>query len=411
MIIGTLVSTAFAIFLLFTTAGQGVLINLELMAIIPIVFAALSLILLMLTIGLAWAPLQKADQTLTSGILQLFRKDRYIQIASYWMIIFALISSFMGIDAFLHILAKPHVVAIWFILLGVTLDCWHYLMKRIFNYFNPFAVVQLFTREAILCIRNQNDNELCDWIDSLTEISIKAIERNSTSLSSQALDTMPIIAADYLESAKSISHPIDEEPGKNAGPIDQVSYTLFYLFQRLESINTTAAQKKLDPICSKMVTVLGKIAISSAKYDLTIVSYPVHFLGKFAKSAQENNMQDVAVKATLTLLEVSRVIITEVDIAYADLKDPFLGIITHLDEIAKETFRQDKSTNIKILIQPFRDLKELFKNEKVVTHQDTPVIVQNLDRIIGEFEALEMVLMRIPPIPTLSEVIPPEETK
>ena len=59
-------------------------------------------------------------------------------------------------------------------------------------------------------------------------------------------------------------------------------------------------------------------------------------------------------------------------------------------------------------MQPFKDLRALFQSEKAKDHQDTPVILQNIDRVLGEFEALQMVMSTIPPIPNISEEdIPP----
>jgi hypothetical protein len=406
MIFGTLLSVAFAAFYLFMSSGQTLIPNTDMLGIAMLVFGISSLSLLMLTMGLSWSPLQKTEENLTSRLLVLFKKDLQLHFALYLLIILSLISIFFAINAFLHIFLKPAVVVAWIVLLGISLDGWYYLLQRVSNYFNPFGIVQLFTKEAIVSIRNEKEGELCDWIDSLSEVSTKALQRHSNSLCINALDSMPVIAADFLDSAKSIGHHIDET--QSTQKFDQVSYTLFYMFQHFETVFNIALQHRIEPICSKLITILGKIAISAAKLDLTLVSYPVHFIGKFAKYAQENKMQDVAVKATIILLEVSKAIVTEVNVTYADLKDPFFSIITHLDEIAKETFKQDKNINIKFLAQPFRDLKDLFTNERVANHQDTPAIVQKLDQVINEFDTLEIVMKRLPPLPNLSTEEPLE---
>jgi len=54
-----------------------------------------------------------------------------------------------------------------------------------------------------------------------------------------------------------------------------------------------------------------------------MASYPLHYLGKFAKRAQKEGIQEVGNRATLTLLEVSKVIIEEINIEYVEIKDPF----------------------------------------------------------------------------------------
>ena len=98
----------------------------------------------------------------------------------------------------------------------------------------------------------------------------------------------------------------------------------------------------------------------------------------------------------------------DIDIKYLEIRDPYLSIINGLEVLAKGTFKRDKTTNIAILMQPFKDLKVLFQSEKAKEHQDTPVIMQNIDRVLGEFEALQMVMNTIPPIPDMKdEDIPP----
>lgn len=58
-------------------------------------------------------------------------------------------------------------------------------------------------------------------------------------------------------------------------------------------------------------------------------------------------MPEIGVKASLTLLEVSKSIIEEVDYTYADLKDPFFSIINGLEEIARDTFYMIKVSILK----------------------------------------------------------------
>jgi hypothetical protein len=134
----------------------------------------------------------------------------------------------------------------------------------------------------------------------------------------------------------------------------------------------------------------------------------LRFLGKLAKRAQDEGLEETALKASCILSEVAKAIMNDVDIKYLEIKDSYLSIINGLEVLAKGTFKRDKSTNISFLMQPFKDLKELFQSEKARDHQDTPVIMQNIDRVLGEFEALQLVMSTIPPIPQISEEdIPP----
>ena len=183
---------------------------------------------------------------------------------------------------------------------------------------------------------------------------------------------------------------------------DEVSYILFYLFQRLEFLHENALQKKLEPICSNIITDLSKISLSAAKFDLSLTGYPVYFIGKLTNKSQAHGQAEVGVKATFALLEIAKTIINEIPFSpETDLKTPFTSIISNMNDIGKAAFKADKTINVKVLSQPFLDLKEMFKNEKVAGHQDTPAILAQIDQVLGEYEAL--VMRSMPPIPAAIE--------
>jgi hypothetical protein len=48
-------------------------------------------------------------------------------------------------------------------------------------------------------------------------------------------------------------------------------------------------------------------------------------------------------------------------------------------------------------VQPFKELEELFQSDKMRAHADAPVILQNIKRVLGEFEALQAVMSAMPP--------------
>lgn len=402
--IGSLVSLMIAMFLLFNPNIKGEFPYMELLSLIFLIMTIVLFLIYGFSFFFSWIPLQKAEQNLTSRIVEIYRKDTQFWYIRSWMILFILISAFFAMDTiFFGLLRKNALMASWILLVGISLDLIFYRFSRILNYLNPFSVVHLFAQKAKKSIQDDHHVDLCDWIDALCEISIKAIQRNGVALSLQSIDALQVTAHLFLESAKSIGHSEQLEKSEGQGSTDRVSYTLFYLLQRLDLINQKALEKRLETICTTLITAVGKIVIYAAKYDLTMTTYPLFFLNKLAKAAQDERLPDVGVKASLTLVEISKMIIHEIDVQYADLKDLFLRIIGHLEEITKNSFRQDKNQNIKILLQPFYAIKDLFTDPKVSNHQDTPIILQDIERVIVEFETLETVLRTMPPIPNIVE--------
>jgi hypothetical protein len=402
--IGTILSVVFAIFLLFNPLSNNTLPNENIIA-ATMVFIPLGLMLLScLTIVWTFSPLQNLEQNSSPRLFGLLKNDRYILGSNAWYVFFILLSFIFSVDILLlNNFHKNYLLALWIIGFGISIDIYFLLLKRMMSYLNPFDNITLFTQQAKNSIANDKGLELCDAIDSITEIAVKAVKRNGTSLSNQSLQELQIIVKHFLESSKSIAHVDADAESKALGIKDRISYTLFYVLDRIGLINDEALAKKFEQVITTVVTVLGKIAIHCAKFDLTLVAYPVHYLARIAKTAMGKGLSEIGVKGSITLLEVSRTIIEEVDYTYGDLKDPFNSIIHAMEEIAKETFVMDKDTNLTILTQPFRDLKILFQNPKIVNHQDTPAILQNIDRVLGEYASLELVMKTIPPIPEIPE--------
>jgi hypothetical protein len=351
----------------------------------------------------AWAPLQKIEESLTPRVMELFKKDVNLRLTNHFLIFFLFVTFILTIEiSLLNQLNKQIALVIWTLLLGITIDLLHRHFKRVMDYLDPFYIVETFARSAHECILSAKEAELCGWIDSLSEASIKSASRHSSSLTFLTIEKLREIAKNYLDVAKGITYHAEEDKSKFGGA-DHVSYILFYLFQRMELVFDKALKEKLEPTCSKIITILGKIAIYGAKYDITLAAYPLYYLGKLTEKAQHKNLQDVGNRATATLLEVAKVIVKDVDLRYVEIKEAFLTLTNTMHSVAKNTFRNDKSINIRILSQPFYELMELFKSEKIADHQDTPSILNNIELVLNEFSTLETVMSTLPPISELTK--------
>jgi hypothetical protein len=361
-----------------------------------IIFSSIFLILALFGVSLAFAfsPLQKVEQNFTPRLLEMFRQDKQIRLTWYWTLFFVM-GSLLLIVAVDEV-REDYLFAGWIVALGISLDAHRHMLMRIFNYFNPFEVVKMFTDEAIVSIQNENEDRLTNSIDALSEVAVKSIDRSSFSLCQHAVDEMRNVAYSVLRSAKSLSHPNAEKTE------ERVSFTLFYLFQRLELIHAMALDHGFEPISTNLINNLGKIAVEAAKCDISYVVYPLHYMGKFAREGQDEGYQEIGVRASIALIEVARRLVGEVDLSYASIREPFFTLIGQLEEITKEMFRQDKETNILFLKQPFLDLRKIFEQEKIASHQDTPAIRADIDRVLDEFGQLEAIMQQMPPIPEVN---------
>lgn len=353
-------------------------------------------------ISQSFSPMQSAEQNLTPRLLELYRKDTWLFCAIGGVVAFSFFSVLLALNQeFLHLISPFISLSVWILIFGVALDLFIFIWRRSLKYLNPFQVVGLISQSATKNIQENKDVELCESIDALSEIAIRSIKNTNTSLSLEAISEIRQIARVFLGSSKSIVHEEEDPALKQLGVRDSVAFVLFYILQRFETIHDHALEKKLEPICSSVVTGLGKIAVYAADYDITLTSYPLHFMHKLALRSLNGGLPEVGVKATLALVEMAKGIVSAKNVDYMELQPPFLSIINTLQAVAKDTFRLDKSTKVQVLLQPFFELRELFKSEKMANHQDTPVILQNIDRVIAEFETLETVLKTMPLPPTI----------
>ncbi|KAF3361968.1 Uncharacterized protein PHSC3_001526 [Chlamydiales bacterium STE3] len=367
------------------------------------VMAGVGIVLFILpgfSIILSYTPLQVASQQITPRLFCLYKKDRLLLCA----LIGALLLPFLAI--LMIFLKPPYLTSLWIVFCGIGIDLLVLMLRRTLHYLDPFQVVKMLTHDTRKDIENNKVAELCDNIDAFSEMAIVSINRNSISLGNEAISELRHITTIFLDSYKSLGHVDESKELKKLGIKDTVQFILFYILQRFSMVFDHSLKNRLETVCSAIITALGKTAVSAAKYDISMAIYPIHFLSRLGQEAQTQGFQEIGVKTSLTLLEIVKAITKEFDVSYLELQPPFLSIVNTLDAIAKETFRRDKKTNIRILLQPFLDMKELFGTEKMAKHQDTPIIVQNIDRVINEFETLQSVLTAMPAMPN---ILPEEE--
>lgn len=373
---------------------------------------ALILFLTSLSQSLNLVPLTNLEQKLVPNLIELYRRDHRLGLGRFWLYLFAFLSFATAVLLFATDFPyKQWLLPFWIGAFGISLDVLKGSWQSMLRFLNPYYLVDMFENDAKKAIKNEKDAVLWSSIDSLSEMALRSVEKSKIALCNQTLQTFPPIIQAFFASSKSISRVnLDQQTEKETGR-DEASYTIFYLLQNLELVNDRALQYRLETVCRQMVRILGKIIIASAKFDLSMVSFPTHFLSKFGLKAQQHHFAEVADLTTSTLLEIARTILSEIDVTYAELQEPFRAILNGLDAIAKGSFKKDKNTSIQVLIQPFKEIKALFDTEKMDNHPDTPVILNEIERITDEFTALEQVMRAIPAIPEMNEPeTPPSPT-
>lgn len=363
-------------------------------SVLMVLTGAIFLLLIPLINVLLFRPIQKSGQHLTGAAVELFRKDRLFQIVNLLVVSFSILSFAFAADPdaipIVSQISRTLLFAVWIILLGLCIDGTWFILRRALRYISPVAVAQQCFHAGIIGVQENRNEKVWKSMDSLTEVGVHALDRQNLSLTIQSLDHLQELLGSFLKSCKSISRQ-EEEQGQ-----DQVSYALFYLFQRLELFREKGLQGRSDPVLSHLVTTLAKIIFSCAQTDLSLIIHPLHFIGQLGQKALQQNMDSVADRTMISLVEVTKAIVEEVDLSYAELQPPFLSLFSVMERIAQEMFRKDKMIPIEILTHPFQDLLEIFEHGKIKNHQDQPALKQDLERILADFGNLQTILQTMP---------------
>ncbi len=352
------------------------------------------------------APLVRLEQKSIPNLMTLLHDNFWIYIYRHALMVSVFVSYFLS----MLFLANEHhrfmFFASWWILFGFGLDMLRLNWAALVKLLNPSQLVKEFEMLAKYAVQEGQDNKLWQTLDSLSEMALSGVHENKIALSTQAINTFPPIMHAFYNSSKSISHITKDNQVKVQTGQDEASYTLFYLLQRLELINDRALKNRLESVCRHMVMALGRIILYGAKLDLSLVTFPMHFLVKFGLKAQQHHFNEVSELAISTILEVARAIVNEVDLQYAELIAPFQSMIKGLESLAKGEFKQDKFTNLVTLTQPLNDLKALLENPRIAEHRDRPVIEAEVDRALAEFAVLGQVMRAMP---SVTDVLEPLE--
>lgn len=332
-----------------------------------------------------------------SHSFSLVRKDFLSTIRDWYLFCFILVS--YGV-AFLFLLVQfpyaSELFALWIIALGLALEATFDGLRRSLKLLDPHFVVEELYVQAKHAIQTDKNPLLWDSMDQIAEVGLHSLDKDQLTLTLATINKIEPILRLFYASSKSVSRMVEDKKVEQATGTDETGFTLFHQLQRLQLINERALQRRIEPVVSRIIIVLGKVIIASAELDLSLITVPVNFLGKFAVRSQQMNMDEVALLATGTLIEVSKSILKNVDLTYAELVVPFQTIVANLDLIAKSTFRKEKKSSIKLLVEPIKELRTLFQEEKVSKYRDTPAVLENIDRTLAEYEALEQVLRTIP---------------
>lgn len=332
---------------------------------------ALCFAVMLITMGLAIIPLQKTTRHISSYVVNRFRFDTSMAIAVFLVLLYALLSFTLRVEG--------NLILGWIIFLGIAMDATVYTVRRSLIFNDPHAILDQINNAP------SQHWDVYTRLDALSEVAYKSFVDSNVALSESALEHIEELLQNYLEG----EGKKEKQPGEH-------NYFLCHLFQHLDPLVHEAIAYRYDPIASKIVVLSGKVALHMANIQSDLVSLPLHYLGEYALKGIDQELPDIGVKGTVTLQTIAKEILKQDNLDQLNLREIYFSLIEHLDEIAKATFKKDKSINVLFLQDPFKDLIELFKADKLKNHPDTAVIHAELIRILAEYQTLESVMLSMP---------------
>lgn len=358
---------------------------------LPLIVGSTLIIILLLIQSYMANPLQRSEHGLTPRVNALMKRN-WLFIGTHALILFFFFFSFFPFfkpaDSRFFLLA-------WTILLGLSLDALIFMVNKYLRFLDPMTYVDEVVYHSRHEVLESKQKDFCAWIDALTELGVKSINTSSLSVAMKSVDGLLSMIESYLESGRrqlTNSTHIEDV-------IERLNFIIVYFFQRLELIYIKSLESNLEPLSSHIILQTGKVIIYAAKCDSALALSVIHYLGKFNKEASQRGLEELSVKGALTFQQVGIAIIQDRELFSTPIEEIFLSIINHLEAMAKTAFKKNKTINLELLTQPFRKLLAEFQKPDKASHPDAPVIIGELERVIGEFDALGMVLANMPNIP------------
>lgn len=250
---------------------------------------------------------------------------------------------------------------------------------------NPYTLLDKVSKKAYQAIEEKNLSLICDGIEHLQEFADKGIDHESLSLVSAALDKELEVGKKFLSESNTLDLP-------------QIGYVIQFLFERLKGLSVKGLNEKRETICVKINTILGKLALHALKTHPHFTASALALSGKLAEESVRAGYRDVGIKTGLMLIELSRSIAEEGDVEEKELQEALLEIVKNLEEISKELYKQNKNTPLEIIKEPLLQLKLVLVGSKNNNHPAVALAIADIDRVLSEYQELELILRTIPPI-------------
>lgn len=326
------------------------------------------------------SPLASAAGGFSPHIISLYRKDNSLTEAEHILNIMPVV--FIAASIGLVSLKGPLALAIlliWIIFLGLTLDSFRTTLVRSLHFLDPINVVQKIADLPI-----QSIEDTMERIDQLSEVGLSSIQNGSSFLAQNTCQSLVSIQQQFLDQLQEST----TEPEKSQAAM----CTLYHMIEQLEMLYIEAESEGYYPVCHAIISSLGKLAATGAIHNHRYALAPIKHLFEIGMDALEENDSDTALRVSCTIQEVARIIIDESE-QTSGFFETFRVIVNQLADLAKQLFRNDKTTPVPTLMTPFVEIKKSIESSLFANTDEGRQVIEQLDDVLEQFSALAHVML------------------
>jgi hypothetical protein len=316
---------------------------------------------LALILTLSITPVQKAGEAFSQAILKLYHRDRALSFTFVLLSFTCIMSLFVGTGWNPGL--SPHaMLAIQFLLMGLSLDALRYFHTRTINLLLPKTAIELVLRDcrknieivrrhtekiarimrfdrgssagarylrATLYNRTALATTLKRWIHELDEFAHKATVRGETLTATSILDALGEIGNRYADARKASIFIVPDMNYPFAGGQTEVSQLLDHIYDTILGISQHAAKLENERVVQRCVRVLALMALAALDISVEsppppnwrrapLVHSPVFFLSRSTETALAAGMQDALLEAVRHLRQLMNSVRIDVDTRNAE---------------------------------------------------------------------------------------------
>ena len=348
---------------------------------------------------LAWNRLQAAEYTGIPRVQEIFIKDIFLETLLIALFALTFLSYLVAIfPSFETPNARLTYILVSLFIAGASFDLLVLYCRRLLQFGISDFLMHEMEKKCNQSSKRGNEKEAFVWLDTSFEVLAKTIHSKSMYLAHLALDSVQPMAESFIQGeATSIIQAFNTtQKGMFPSLLDRIKYLTLHITKRLEWAYTQTLKEELDPIAEEMIKTLARLDVYLAKNSPELAHLPLLTIKNSALAALRDGHEDLAVQASATLSELGKSFLTLSKDRNQSYRALVFIVLSQIEEISQELFKQNREINAALLMQPFAEIAEMLANPNYLSLIEREAILEELKRILNQFNALDLVMSKLP---------------